>query len=236
MRDRKFATVDCETDPFEYGKELKPFIWGFYDGKKYKYFFSTEKFVEHIKKFDGIIYAHNGGKFDYHFLLSFLNTPQEVMIINGRLAKAKLGKCELRDSYILLPVPLKKMQKDDIDYNKMKVGVRHEHMTEIIKYLEGDCVYLWNYIADFGSVYGSNLTLAGAAIKFWQNMGNNTPRSDKKFYSFFKPYYYGGRVEAFRKGEIKIKIMLCFPIQNVFVYKLLFVFLIVFITMIILVF
>ena len=112
---RKFGTADCETDPFLFGRVPEPLIWGFYDEEGFKYFYDTKEFLEYIREYDGIIYMHNGGKFDFYFLLDDLDPQETIMIINGRIAKMKIGKCEVRDSFLLLPVPLSAYQKDEID-------------------------------------------------------------------------------------------------------------------------
>lgn len=206
---RKYATADCETDPFKFGRVPKPFIWGFYDPinrEGFQYFYDTNEFIEFISEYDGIIYMHNGGKFDIHFLLGGLVEQDNIMIINGRIAKIKIGKCELRDSLLLLPVALSAYKKDDIDYNKMEKEVRLEHMEEIVSYLKGDCVYLYEILQKQFEVYGQKLTLSSSAFDFWHKEKSNLkkkPRTSKYFFQNFKPFYYGGRVECFNKGIIK---------------------------------
>lgn len=128
---KRIASCDCETDPFLYGRTPKPFAWGFYDGESYVYFWgtdSTAEFIDYIKDEENlIIYAHNGGKFDFFYLLKWLDP--DIQIINGRIAKATLfgGRVELRDSYLILPLPLSAHDKDSIDYNKMEANVRELH-------------------------------------------------------------------------------------------------------------
>jgi hypothetical protein len=47
-----------------------------------------------------------------------------------------------------------------------------------------------------------SLTQAGAAMKTWSKMtGIKKPKTTDFYYSEFKKYYYGGRVECFLKGE-----------------------------------
>lgn len=200
---RLICTADCETDPFKAGRFPKPFIWGFYTGKVYKEFNTTQEFVDHVKEIDCIVYAHNGGKFDWHFILDQLEAFSPISVINGRLSKFTIGKAEFRDSYNILPVPLSAYKKDEFNYELLEPEVRHLHMPEIKKYLKADCVYLYEIVSRFVDEYGLSLTLAGAALKSWEKISEEkAPKTTPDFYNRFKPYYYGGRVEVFELGEI----------------------------------
>lgn len=199
---RKIAVIDSETDPFKYGRMPKPFLWGFYDGEQYIEFNTTEAMADFLKDREIIVYAHNGGKYDYHFLLPYMEGRTKIMLINSRLAKWKLGKCELRDSYNILPVPLSKLNKDEFDYSKMEAAVRNEHMDEIRKYLRNDCIYLYDAVIDFISRFGLHLTQATAALRQWEAMGNKSPKTSGAYYESVKDWYFGGRVTPFQHGVI----------------------------------
>lgn len=215
--ERAFWTVDAETDPFQPWETVeqqripKPFIWGVYTGTSMHYLNTVTEVVDFIKDQEVICYAHNGGKFDFHLndgtarLLDHINQFEEMKIINGRLVSAKIGQCEIRDSWNLLPAPLKEFgSKLEIDYAKLEEPVRHEHMPEIKKYLAQDCVGLWSAIDGFETKYGRHLTQAGAAMAQWEKIsGLKAPRSDKAFFQKFSAFYYGGRVQAFKRGHIK---------------------------------
>lgn len=203
---RQIAVADCETDPFKIGRVPAPFIWGFYDGFIYQEFSETKEFIEFVKKQEIIIYAHNGGKFDWHFIKEYIEPEQKIMVINGRLASFKIENCEFRDSYNLLPVPLAAYQKTKIDYNIFEKENRNkpENKREISAYLRDDCVFLFNLVSTFINDYGLNLTLASSAMKFWRKnfYTGKSFNSTKFFFEQMKPYYYGGRVECFQKGII----------------------------------
>lgn len=203
--ERPFWTIDAETDPFKYLRVPKPFIWGMYTGAAFHTFDKTKDMVDAIKDQDIIVYAHNGGKFDFHFFLDEINLREEVKIISGRLVSAKIGRCEIRDSYTLLPEPLKSFGgKLDIDMRKLEPEVRHLHMPEITEYLKMDCVSLWDTIAQFERKYGRHLTQAGAAMALWEKIsGRKAPSTDREYFHKFSQYYYGGRVQCFEKGYIK---------------------------------
>jgi hypothetical protein len=200
---RQIATIDCETDPFAKNRIPKPFVWGCYDGENFHYFLTADELIEFLSDKNWIVYAHNGGKFDFHYLIKYLEPFADVMIINGRLAKFKIGDCEFRDSYNILPVPLREMKKDDIEYWKLEEEFRQQYWDEIVDYLRSDCVYLYDYIARFNEQYGLNLTLASAAMKQWRKIANDgCPPTNMSFYQKFAPYYYGGRTQCFQSGII----------------------------------
>ena len=205
MVSRRFAVIDAETDPFQFGRVPRPFVWGYYDGEIYLHFDTTEDLVEYIGDIDQIVFAHNGGKFDFHFLLDHVEDYDELMIVNGRVAKMNIGAAELRDSWLILPVPLRAYEKDDIDYAIMEESERNKpaNRAKILAYLRSDCVYLYDLIARFVEEYGLNLTQAGSSMKQWRKIAPlPMPVTDQEFYETFSPYYYGGRVQCFEKGII----------------------------------
>jgi hypothetical protein len=214
-RAKSIIAVDCETDPFKHDRVPKPFIWGaIKDGLYYGPWRRTEDFVEWLKDQDAIAYAHNGGKFDWHFLLDYLNKNEPIVSINGRLAKAKLGICELRDSWNLFNFSLQHTgEKMKFDYALMEEDVREDYMDEIAEYLKQDCVALYNLVIGFRDEYAPTgkmpLTQASAAMTFWEKLTGEREKTDLDYYTRFGPFYYGGRTEAFQKGEFK------YPLQYV---------------------
>lgn len=203
---KEIWAIDSETDPFKAGRIPAPFIWGAYNGSEYHQFARTDEIIEFLAERDCVVYAHNGGKFDYHFCLHHLTEFEPLMVISGRLAKFKIGNAEFRDSYNILPFPLSAYQKDEMDYSLMEPEVRDipENREKIEKYLKSDCVYLWEVITQFIDRYGMHLTQAGAALKTWEKIsGEKAPKTNQFFYETFQPFYYGGRVECFASGEIE---------------------------------
>lgn len=217
-----FWTIDAETDPFHNcqdrtcekchggGRLPLPFLWGLYCGTKDEYYqFETVKelttfFIELERDRKGqTFYAHNGGKFDYHFFRDDINSDENILIINGRLAKFKVGGHEFRDSLNIFPnTRLKDFGiKSDIDYSKMESSVRALHMIEIGAYLKQDCVGLWEVIFRYRKDYGKQLTQAGASMRRWEKMsGREAPRQTRAQYLRLKPFYYGGRVQCLESG------------------------------------
>ncbi len=203
----KFWVADSETDPFLFNRIPEPFLWGLLGpNEEYYEFEKTEDFISFVKDKKIIIYAHNGGKFDWHFITKFIPDYEPLTIIAGRLSKFKIGECEFRDSYNLIPAPLSAYKKDDISYDIFEKGERNkpENMKAIKEYLKADCVYLRELVVNFIEEYGVNLTIAGTAIKVWSKLSQiKKPQSSASYYEKMSQYYYGGRVECFQKGIIE---------------------------------
>lgn len=204
---KPFAVIDSETPPFVFGRtDLEPFIWGFYDGENYERFDTTEELVRYISDLDIIIYAHNGGKFDYHFLAPFFEPNQPIMLINGRIAKLKLGNCELRDSFNIIPVGLAQFEKQKIDYSLFEKETRDiPYVRKMIEdYLYSDCVNLYRIVETFRARHGNALTLAGASLKLLRQICEiDQIKTTLEYFEEMRPFYYGGRVQCFQKGVIE---------------------------------
>lgn len=198
-RARQLTTCDCETDPFLHDRIGKPFVWGFYDGKNFEHFDNTPAFVEHVRNKKITIFAHNGGKFDFMYLLQYVGETK-AQIIGGRIVSMMLGEAELVDSYAAVPQSLGSIKKDEIDYWKMEAGVREKHMPEIIKYLEGDCVYLHELMTAYRKAAGSKKTIASNALAHAKKLGINPGTTNHRFDSNYRPFYFGGRTECFQPG------------------------------------
>ena len=223
---KRVATIDCETPPFEFGRavhgmtndektifdrpELAPFCWGFYDGETFAYFWDddpnalAQELIDFLSDEDDlIIYAHNGGRFDFHFLLEYMD--EDLLIINGRIAKATLfnGAVELRDSYLILPIALGDYDKDTIDYNLFEPGVRNNHKNEIIRYLRKDCTALYELVNSFYTRFGNNLTLASTAFKELKKTGYEIRHTYDDYDDKMRPFYFGGRVQCFEVGSFE---------------------------------
>lgn len=203
---RPIAVIDCETDPFKHGRLPAPFVWGFYDGVDYVTFWGedcTERLIEFLSDKKLMIFAHNGGKFDYFFLFPYLDKTN-IKIINGRISDAKIGDNIIRDSWNIIPMPLGGYKKIDIDYNKMEAENREANKAEILEYLEGDCVYLFDLVKSFVDRFGRKLTLAGVAMT---ELRKTLPDGIERLTTFndskLRPYYYGGRCQAFEIGRFQ---------------------------------
>ena len=205
-KQKTIAAIDVETDPFLYGRKPEPFILGFYDGDQYQEFLGddcVQQFIEWLReqKTEYLIYAHNGGKFDFFYFLQ--QFEPKLKIINGRIAKAALGNHEFRDSYLILPLPLKAHKKDDFDYRILEKEHRYkpDNLKKIKLYLLHDCEYLYEWVKKFTDRFGRKLTLASAAFDQLKKTGYDIPKGRESLDAKFRPFYFGGRVEAMQPGS-----------------------------------
>lgn len=205
--EKRLAVFDIETDPFLYGREPKPFCLGFFDGENYLEWWGADCVARFIEFLHGsatpyVIYAHNGGKFDFFYLLRDGVIENPIKIINGRIVKAKIGIHELRDSYAIIPVPLAAYQKDEIDYALFEADKREANRADILHYLSKDCEYLFNLVSGFVDRFGYQLTIGGTAIKKLQEF-HPFPIGGRAHDERFRPFYFGGRVSTFEMGILK---------------------------------
>ena len=221
---REIWAIDAETDPFKKGRIPIPFIWGAYNGIEYHQFDTTDGMVDFISDRRCIAYAHNGGRFDWHYCLHRLAPYSDVLVIAGRLAKFKIGEAEFRDSYNLLPMPLRAGgSKFEIDYSILEIGQRHkpENRLLIEERLRTDCVYLFQMLEKFIGDYGLHLTFPSASMHAWSKLsGIAKPETNSAFYKIFEPYYFGGRVECFESGIIERPLKL-FDINSAYSFAML---------------
>ena len=202
---RKLLTIDCETDPFLHGRSPEPFLFGLWDGTAYAEFTNAQNFCEAVGRINGLAYAHNGGKFDFHFLLPFAKRGS-LLIMHGRIVEFTIGNCILRDSYSILPVPLAAYKKDKIDYADFERDKRNARLKEISNYLRKDCEYLYELVNAFLQNFGNVRTIAAAAMRQARSLMpclKTLGKSNKLFYELLRPFYFGGRTQAFERGEFQ---------------------------------
>jgi hypothetical protein len=203
---RPIAVIDLETDPFKYGRIPRPFCAGFYSLDKGFINFWGNDCIENLVSFleslnePHTIYAHNGGKFDYHYFLKYIGNP--IKIIGSRIAKATIGQHEIRDSYSIIPIPLATYVKDSIDYEHFEIDKREKYKKEIIAYLKTDCVALFDIVSKFIERFGKKLTIGGTAIEQLKKM-HPFDRTYANHDSTFRQFYFGGRVENYGLGIFK---------------------------------
>lgn len=216
-RPKPITACDCETDPFLFNRIPAPFIWGFYDGKDFLTFNSTKDFVDHIRNKRIIVYAHNGGKFDFMYLLNYVE-ESKVQIINGRMVSLYIGEAELVDSFAAVPESLKKIKKREIEMWKLEEKVRADHMPDIIYYLEGDCVYLYELMIAYRQAAGTRKTIASNALAYAKKIGIDPGKTNYAFDQNFRPYYFGGRTQCFQPGTFEN--ITCYDIHSAYPYAM----------------
>lgn len=199
--------LDCETDPFKKGRDNpQPFLWGAYCRalNRYETFGFGSLVLDFFRDRRCCVYAHNGGRFDFHYLREGFESEQQILIINGRISKFRVGKAEFRDSFSLLPIPLGAYQKEKVDYSIFEPEVRDlpENKATIERYLKSDCVNLAELLWEFSSRFGRPLTQAGCAMSYYikHYRGGVKPRQTAVKFEEYKPYFFGGRVECFKAG------------------------------------
>lgn len=210
-RARKYAkkathvgVIDFETDPFDNieGTEVYPFSAVIYADEFKPIVIWEENFISFKKKLleeletipePYTFYAHNGGRFDFMFLISELRG--DILFKGRAIMQAQLGKHELRDSFHIIPEKLANLQKDKFDYTKLKRNVRHKHRAEIIKYNINDCAYLLPFIKDFIKRFGFKISIGQAAMAQLR-MHHRFERIAEKTDEMLRDYFFGGRVEC----------------------------------------
>jgi hypothetical protein len=202
---KRWLVCDCETDSFD-GQAVNPFLWALItsDGDRLLTY-DTQELINYLREFDGVAYAHNGGKFDWLMPGVVKNIEHgEIMLINARLARAKIGKCELRDSWLIIPSALSSGgEKMDFDYSifdRDKTHLRRDHKALVESYIVQDVQALYNLVERFRERHGDALTQAGAALKTWEAMGGSKRRYGFHHDVFFRSYYFGGRCQVFQYG------------------------------------
>lgn len=208
---KTLCTFDTETDPFEEGLIVKPFTCGFHivDTGEYFDFWGSDCIEQFFTFLDAnyseeelLIYVHNGGNFDFYFMLDHFDDGMKPFIINGRLARLFMHGQEFRDSFAAIPVALGKYQKTEIDYNKLKKEVREEHKDEIRAYQRDDCFFLGNLVKSWLLDFGDRLTMASVALPMLRSF-HGFETTNEYIDMQMRPYYFGGRVQCFETGTLQ---------------------------------
>ena len=202
---KRIAVLDFETDPFSKSKnDVYPFCGEIWDGKNSIVIWEEdfEKFAAAITdalaslspEFNWTVYAHNGGKFDYMYLLKFLRG--QVSFKGRGIMAAKIhDHVELRDSMHILPAPLREYKKDDFEYGMLVKNRRNKNKKAILEYLHSDCVYLYDLVSHFVERHGIKLSIGQAALgilKSYYEIDSLGEAADE----LLRQWYYGGRVEC----------------------------------------
>jgi len=202
---KRIAVIDFETDPFN-GCEVKPFLAGFHDGTRTVTWWNKDpakSLADFISALTGdwIIYAHNGGRFDFFFLLPWVER-RDIVIVDSRILRCHIGRQQLRDSYAILPFGLHDFSKDEIDYTKMHRDRREKHKSEILQYHSRDLTSLYELVSRFRAEFGDSMTLGSAAMKELVKIhpfARGTAYYDRPFRQNF---FIGGRNEQYCNGVI----------------------------------
>jgi hypothetical protein len=207
----EIATVDFETWGFKAGRIPRAFAAVFCrEGKTETFCSDKEKEViewaaGRVEKFPGIVYAHNGGRFDFPGYLFKARYRQmwgePVLMIGRRIVSVKFGRAELRDSYAILPAPLSAYDKGEINYAWFEPGVWRKHWPEIREYMKRDGQSLRELCIRFVSEHGKRVvTAASAAMAAIRASRAPEPVFNESLDEKFREWYFGGRVQVFAPG------------------------------------
>jgi hypothetical protein len=204
---------DSETNPFEYGSKITPFLWVAISEHGDRYLAwgndATEKFINFLMEQENATFiAHNGGKFDALFLKEIIHG--NMLLVDGRILKCSIKKgVDLIDSMAILPMALSKIKsksgsKKEIDYNKMRPENREQFKQEIINYAIQDVQTLLSAVMDFYARAGKRrLTIASQASAELRKIYPDLIKLDDVHHKEFSQFFFGGRVQAVKKGIIK---------------------------------
>jgi DNA polymerase elongation subunit (family B) len=201
------GVLDFETDPFLAGRIPYPFACGIYFAE-HDYVALWEpsiinKTLDVLRSLPTcLLYAHNGGKFDFQYLVEYAN-PGEIQIRNGRITRMNIGKVELVDTWPLMPFPLAEYQKTKIDYRKFEKEKRRQHREEITRYMLDDCRDLLTLVTEFKKIVGEKDTIAAAAFHQMKLLDIEIQTMNESHDENFRRFFYGGRCQAFKKGIFK---------------------------------
>lgn len=201
------AILDFETDPFDNEAETKvfPFTACLYrrDAEPVVIWDeNTESFIDSVvseieklpRRFT--VYAHNGGKFDYLFLVHKLRG--EVSFKGRGIMAAHIGPHEIRDSFHIIPEKLASYKKDDFDYAKLTPKRRNKHRDEIISYMVNDCKYTLEIVSAFVERHGLKISIGQAAMSAVTAAGYNIEKVTEGTDAFLRNWFFGGRVECLK--------------------------------------
>lgn len=198
------AILDMETDPFdsELQTQIEPFLAVLYadqfepviiwDEDRFSFARKVIAAIEALPE-PYTIYAHNGGKFDYMFLMHELRG--DVSFKGRGIMRAKIGPHEIRDSFHILPDRLAAFNKDVFDYKNMAKDKRNNFRKEIIDYCIADCRYLLDIVKSFVKEFGLKLSIGAAALADlrrhykYETLTSSVDES-------LRPFFFGGRVEC----------------------------------------
>jgi DNA polymerase elongation subunit (family B) len=209
MRRKNIAILDMETDKFDNRSEAKvlPFLAVLYSDQFEPVIIWDEKIDALVDRiFAAIddlpepftIYAHNGGRFDYMFLIHRLRG--DVSFKGRGIMSAKIigrhATHEIRDSFHIIPERLAAYEKEDFDYAKNDRGKRGKHRQEIIAYCVADCRYLLELVRQFIDGFGLKLSFGQAAMFELCQHYPDIAHLDEGWDAYLRGFFFGGRVEC----------------------------------------
>jgi len=171
--------ANLAVEPFRHGVFPGLVAGSVTDGREWQHFTAADA-VGGILAFAQLrkcktVYMHNGGKLAFNW---FAELAESCFVVGDRIVELTVEGVSLRDSYALIPVPL------------ASAGFR-EGIQELHALLRA-----------FMARYGRHMTLGGAALKDLRRHGYRLRRLSESADTECRPFYAGGRVEAFATGPL----------------------------------
>jgi hypothetical protein len=216
-------------------------VLGFFDGQDYRTFESPGAFLDALdsKAYKGFwIYAHNGGKFDFMFLLDELferGWIEKIIERGGRMLAIRVDtgttRFTLCDSYALLTASLQALSdsfKPPHPKIKLPPGKSVDEGfdrtdPEQMQYLENDCLCLYEILGMFRAndyIAQPQLTIASQAMNTFREIFvpcklQKITLQDEDY--FREHFYTGGRVEVY-KGSGRVN---CYDVNSLYPFAML---------------
>jgi len=201
---------------------------------------SETELLDAVLAYDGVIWAHYGGRFDWLWLLETLShregSKAKIFMSGSSATCIRIGKTMLRDSYRLIPMSLKKAggivgnTKFETGlacvcgtgcggYCSMRSTMSDDSWERVRKYLIQDCRVLndvIDYVHQFGEdnqieLRGTVGSTAWATAKKLMDLDNSEWESSE--YSQIATAKYGGRTECARMNAPAIH---CYDIHSAY--------------------
>lgn len=185
-----------------------------------------EEFARFILNFEGTVWAHNGGGFDYKWLLDWLIDlyPDRKAIITSAgptIIAVRIGKLRLFDSFALVKISLAEFSKGSGveknetglecscgnfcgGYCRIRRGMPRSEWDLLLAYLRADCESLLSSLERLRAFASENDIDLGATVggSAWRNAYRtlDLPGSSLSVsdHFFARDAYFGGRVQLLR--------------------------------------
>ena len=205
----EFFVLDVETYTL---KATKSNLWfGCIYSQNYKAYFKTHeeffKLLDTGKFTNRIIYAHNGGRFDWLVLFGNL-LAGEVIYCGARFISYKYNNICFADSLNVLKDTVKNIG-EMVGYPKLELErIGHIPKGQIpsekdIEYCYRDCEIVYEALSFVFGDGKPKLTIGALALDiFKRKYLDNKITFNEELENYYIPAYYGGRTEAFRVGKV----------------------------------
>jgi DNA polymerase elongation subunit (family B) len=218
QRRTNIMVLDSETDPFDNKqpeKHVKPFLivlhslrfaeLGVQTDEQYPdcvvfWDQKSERLIQKVSDFLGTlpeaftIYAHNGGRFDFMFLIRKIRG--DIIFKGSAIMSARIGRHSIRDSLYIIPESQRNIDKDNFDYSNMRRANRERARLEIIRYCVSDCRKLLRIVLKFIDNFGLKLTIGQASIGELRHDYPEIERLGEGMDNILRDFYKGGRVSC----------------------------------------